>query len=157
MASVIGTGPLRFKDRTPHSNLCTWQAKVPGHYHELLSIDVVPAYKSVYSLAESDAIKTAAAQHQDFGTLSAHHNPWKAAFFVTGTTTNAGLEPCPPAHKLPKYGPPQCSADPDWTVINVNSYDSKLEVATGIVAQQGDVHLSHMIELNREILSGKIR
>ena len=42
-------------------------------------------------------------------------------------------------------------------VVGLTLGDSKLEVATGIVAQQGDVHLSHIIELNREILSGKIR
>jgi hypothetical protein len=102
-------------------------------------------------------MKTAAREGKDFGALPARHNPWKAAFFVAGMASNGGLESCPPGHTLPMFGPPQCSGDPDWTTINVDSYSSKLMVSVGIGAQQGDVHLVHVIELNKEILSGKIR
>jgi hypothetical protein len=157
MAKVLGSPPLEFKGRTPHSNLCTWEAARPGHYHEALSVDIVPGKRSIYKMAESDGMKSAAKERKHFGRLTAAHSPWKAAFFVSGTVFNNGLEACPPEHGLPMFGPPECSADPNWTTVNVDSYDSSLMVSVGAVAQLGDVHLSHVIELNREILAGTIR
>ena len=157
MASVLGSAPLKFKGRTPHSNLCTWEAVKHGHYHEALVIDIVPGIKSIYKTAEADGRKSAAKEGKTFGTLSLHNSPWKEAFDVSGSTYNTGLEACPPQHKLPRFGPPQCSADPDWTTVNVDSYNSKLMVSVGAVAQLGDVYLSHVIKLNEEILARKIR
>lgn len=157
LAKVLGTGPLKFKGRTPHSNLCTWEGSKPGHYHQTLSIDVIPGIKSIYETAESDGRENAAKEGRTFGTIPSRHNPWKAAFFVTGTVSNSGLEPCPPEHALPVFGPPGCSGDPEWTTINVDAYDSKLMVSAGTGAQHGDVQLGHVIQLDRDILSGVIR
>ena len=155
MAKLLGTGPLKRIHRT--ANLCSWKGTKSGHYGQLLGIDIIPGIKSIYATAESDGKAAAAKNGDSFGTLSSRHNPWKAAFFVTGTMTDAGLPPCSAKHKRPPFGPPKCSGDPEWTTFNVDSYDSKLMVSVGIAAQQGDVQLSHVIELNKEILSGKIR
>jgi hypothetical protein len=58
---------------------------------------------------------------------------------------------------MPPFGPPECSADPGWTTIDVDSYNSKLMVSIRAAGQVGDVYFSHVVELNKEILSGKIR
>ena len=47
--------------------------------------------------------------------------------------------------------------DPAWTATDVDAYNSKLMVSTAAGAELGDIHLSGMIELVREIASGKIR
>ena len=69
MAKVLGSPPLKFKGITPHSNLCTWEAARPGHYHEALSIDIVPGIKSIYKVAEADGMKSAAKEGKQFGLL----------------------------------------------------------------------------------------
>ncbi len=155
MAKVLGTGPLKLFGRT--ANLCSWKGKKAGHYDQAVGVDIIPGIPSIYATAEADGMKAAAKNDETFGTLSARHNPWKAAFFVTGTVTDAGLAPCSAKHKLPKFGPPTCSGDPEWTTFNVDSYDSKLMVSVAVAAQHGDVQLSHVIELNEEVLSRKIR
>ena len=155
MAKVLGSPPLKLAGSK--ANLCTWEAVRPGHYHETLAIDIVPGIKSVYKLAESDGKKSATKEGKNFGTLSLRHSPWKAAFFVTKPSYNEGLEPCSPEHTMPPFGPPQCSGDPSWTTIDVDSYNSKLMVSIGAAGQVGDVYLSRVVELNTEILSGKIR
>ncbi len=157
LAKALDSDPLKFKDRIPHSNLCLWEAKKTGHYRETVGIGVYPGIKSVYAKAESAGIKTATKEGKSFGRLSSRHEPWKAAFFVSGVVSAAGLEACPPKHKLPKFGPPQCSADPAWITNNVTAYNSKLMVTAAADAQQGDVHLSHVIELVKQVISGKIR
>ena len=64
---------------------------------------------------------------------------------------------CKPDHTMPLTGPPACSGDPAWTATDVDAYNSKLMVSTAAGAELGDIHLSGMIELVREIASGKIR
>jgi hypothetical protein len=154
MATVLGSARLSLKEKK--ANLCIWEALRPGHYHETLAIDIIPGIKSIYKLAEADGMKNAAKEGKQFGTLSSRHSPWKAAFFVTKSIYNDGLEPCPPEHTTAPFGPPQCSGDPSWTTIDVDSYNSKLMLSVGVAAQVGDVYLSHVIALNREILAGKI-
>lgn len=112
MAKVLGSPPLEFKGKTPRSNLCTWEAVRPRHYHEGLSVDIVPGVKSIYKLAEADGMKSAAKEGQHFGTLTAGHSPWKAAFFVSGSVFNNGLEACSPEHTLPIFGPPRMQRRP---------------------------------------------
>ncbi|MGA8744677.1 MAG: hypothetical protein WB507_02285 [Solirubrobacterales bacterium] len=156
MASVLGSTSLQFKKKVPHSNLCTWEAIRPGHYRELLVVDIIPGIKSIYETAEADGKKSAAREGKSFGRLTLSHAPWKAAFDVSGSVYNTGLEACEPGHKRAEFGPPQCSSDPDWTTVNVDSYNSKLMVSVGAAAQLGDVYLSHVIALNEDILAGKI-
>ena len=154
MAKVLDSPRLKLTGK--RSNLCIWEAIRPGHYHETLSIDIIPGIKSIYKLAEADGMKNATKEGKHFGTLSLRHSPWKAAFFVTKSTYNDGLEACPPEHTMPPFGPPECSGDPSWTTIDVDSYNSKLMVSIGAAGQVGDVYLSHVIALNEEVLAGKI-
>ena len=156
LAKVLGLVKLKYKGKTPHSNICTWEGTKSGHYHQILQIDVIPGIKSVYELAQTTGQKTAAKDHKQFGTLGSRGYPWKAGFFVTGTTSDSGLKPCEPGHKLPDFGPPMCAGDPEWTTINVTAYSSKMMVAAGIGVQLGDAHLSGMVELVKEIVSGKL-
>jgi hypothetical protein len=156
MAKVLGSASLVFKGRPGNANLCLWEAIKPGHYHETLSIDIIPGIKSIYKVAEADGMKNATKEGKSFGTLSSRHSPWKAAFFVTKSVYNDGLAPCAPEHVLPAFGPPECAGDPGWTTIDVDSYNSKLMVSVGAAGQVGDVYLSHVIALNKEILTGKI-
>jgi hypothetical protein len=51
---------------------------------------------------------------------------------------------------------PACSGEPDWTLINVDSYSSKMMLTIAAAAQLGDVHLSQVIELSKGIISGKL-
>ena len=156
MAKVLGSASLVFKGRPGNANLCFWEAIKPGHYHETLAIDIVPGIKSIYKVAEADGMKNAAKEDKNFGTLSSGRNPWKAAFFVTKSVYNDGLGACPPEHVMPAFGPPECAGDPGWSTIDVDSYNSKLMVSVGAAGQVGDVYLSHVIALNKEILAGKI-
>ncbi len=157
MAKVLGSASLLFKGKPGKANLCLWEAIRPGHYHETLAIDIIPGIKSIYKVAEADGMKNAAKEGKNFGTLSSRNSPWKAAFFVTKSVYNSGLPSCSPEHALPAFGPPECAADPSWTTIDVDSYNSKLMVSVGAAGQVGDVYLSHVIALNKEILAGKIR
>ena len=37
----------------------------------------------------------------------------------------------PSGARAAEFGPPQCSTDPHWTTVNVDSYNSKLMVSVG--------------------------
>ena len=155
IANALRTGPLTFKSKVAYT--CTWEGAPHGHYREIIAIGVVPGIKSIYQTAESDGMKAAAKQHKTFGKLGSRGAPWTAAFFVTGTTNPGTLMACKPDHIRPLSGPPACSGDPAWTATDVDAYNSKLMVSTAAGAELGDIHLSGMIELVREIASGKIR
>jgi hypothetical protein len=158
MAKVIGLHTLTFHARTPHTNLCTWEgSRGASHYRALLMINIVPGIKSIYETALGDAEKK-----HGFGMLTTLSGPWKAAFFVTQTTSGGNLDPCSPEHKLPTFGPPRCSTDPEWTTFAVDSYGTSsyyhqsLMISISLGAQHGDSQLSHIIALNGQVLSGKI-
>jgi len=158
MAKVIGLRTLTFRARVPHSNLCTWEgSRGASHYRALLMINIVPGVKSIYDTALGDAEKK-----HGFGMLTTLSGPWKAAFFVTQTTSGSSLDPCSPDRKLPTFGPPRCSTEPEWTTFAVDSYGTSgyyrqsLMVSISLGAQHGDSQLSHIITLNGQVLSGKI-
>lgn len=158
MLNVIGLHTLTFHARVPRSNICTWEgSKGASHYRALLTIDIVPGVKSIYETALGDAEKK-----HGFGMLTTRSGPWKAAFFVSQTTSGADLDPCSPDHKLQRFGPPRCSSDPEWTTYAVDSYGTSsyyhqsLMISIGLALQHGDSQLSHVIALNGQVLSGKI-
>lgn len=90
------------------------------HYDTVVGVGIVPAVSSVYEAAKAAGMKTAAKDHKEFGHPIVQARAWKAAFFVSGTDTDPGLSACPPGHKLPKFGPPSCSGDPEWVTFNVD-------------------------------------
>ena len=88
-------------------------------------------------------------------------------FFVGAEDTDAGLSPCSegdygtPGHGESQFAP-VCSPEP--SVEHFNAYGhgtdkrthSQLMVTAGLTGQEGDVHLSHLIELVKEVISGTI-
>ena len=92
IANLVGTGPLTLKKKI--GNLCTFTGERHGHYKPGLTIQIVPWSKSLFSVAERDAVHSAAREHAQFGVVSRALKVGKKAFFVTGTMTSASLPPC---------------------------------------------------------------
>jgi hypothetical protein len=130
------------------------------HYEPTLDIQIIPYIKSVWDTAMSDAMKSAGKHRNTFGQSS------KTLFFITGEETGKGLQPCKkdlgtPGKGQSKFGP-VCATEPDASHIGVygNGTDKRnhlhLMVSVAVIGQLGDVHLSHVIELVKDVISGKI-
>ncbi len=164
IANLIGTGPLTLEKKI--GNLCTFSGHRPGHYKPALVIQIVPWSKKLFSLAESDAVHSAAREHEQFGVVSSALKVGTKAFFVSGTMTSASLPPCgseeaPAPSPLEIRSGPICAGEPSATHINVTGYGlspggAELMVSAGGVAQQGDISLIHVITLVKDLISGKI-
>ncbi len=154
IAKLVGTGPLTLKAKI--GNLCEFAGQISGHYTPGLDIQIEPYFRSVWNLAESDAVKSAAAQHSTFG-----RNGSKL-FFVSGSKTSAGLGTCEGNTIVPGQLGPECAGQPEsvhFNAIGYGPYKSgslKLMVSTAVSSQVGDTHLSRLISLVKQLLSGKI-
>jgi hypothetical protein len=164
IANLVGTGPLALTKKI--GNLCVFAGERHGHYKPALTIQIVPWSKSLFSLAESDAVHSAAREHAQFGVVSRALKVGKRAFFVSGTTTSASLPPCG-SEEAPAPAPlevrtgPICAGEPALTQATVIGYGPspsgvELMVSAGGVAQQGDISLIHVIALVKDLISGKI-
>lgn len=164
IANLVGTGPLALK--TKIGNLCVFTGERHGHYQPGFSIQIVPWSKSLFSLAERDAVQSAAREHAQFGVVSRALKVGKKAFFVSGTMTSASLPPCgseeaPAPVPLELRTGPICAGEPSLTHITVIGYGPspsgvELMVSAGGAAQQGDISLIHVIDLVKDLISGKI-
>ena len=164
IANLIGTGPLRLEKKI--GNLCTFSGHKPGHYKPVLAIQIVPWSKKLFSLAERDAVSSAAREGSQFGVVSSALKVGKRAFFVTGTMTSASLGKCG-SEEAPAPSPPEirtgpiCAGEPALAHVNVVGYGPspsgvELMVSAGGAAQQGDISLIHVITLVKDLISGKI-
>jgi hypothetical protein len=164
IANLMGTGPLTLERKI--GNLCTFAGRIPKHYKPVLVIQIVPWSKKLFSVAERDAVHSAAREHEQFGMVSSALKVGKSAFFVTGTKTSASLPPCgseeaPGPSPLEVRTGPICAGEPSLTNINVTGYGpspsgAELMVSAGAAAQQGDISLIHVITLVKGLISGKI-
>lgn len=154
MADLAQTGHLKLLKKT--GPLCDFAGEHHGHYKPTLGLEIIPYITKIWDTAKSDAEHTAAKEGYDFGQSSSK------LFFVSGEVKSSSTPACSPGQKRPEYGPPACNAQPSWvhyTVIG-NGTDkrthTRLMVSAGVTGQQGDVHLSHVIELVQEVISGKL-
>ena len=160
IAKLAQTGVLTLKKRT--GNLCefTGEGEHRGHYKPTLEIQIVPYFNSIWDSAKSQAMKSGSKDGNEFGEVS------RSLFFVTGKETGKGLQPCKkdlgtPGRGDSKFGP-ACETEPDASHIGAygNGIDKRnhlhLMVSVGVTGQLGDVHLSHMIKLAKDVISGKI-
>jgi hypothetical protein len=164
IANLVGTGPLALEKRV--GNFCTFSGKKLGHYKPEFVLQIVPWSKSVFSQAERDAVSSAAREHAQFGVVNRALKVGKKAFFVSGTMTSASLPPCG-SEEAPAPAPleirtgPICAGEPALGHVNVVGYGRsprgvELMVTAGGAAQQGDISLIHVIELVKDVISGKI-
>jgi hypothetical protein len=160
IAKLAQTGKLKLMKKV--GNLCefTGEGEHHGHYRPTLEIQIIPYFKSIWDTAKSDAMKSAGKNGNTFGQSS------KQLFFVTGEEAGKGLQPCKkdlgtPGKGQSKVGP-ICATEPDASHIGVygNGTDKRdhlhLIVSVGVTGQLGDLHLSHMIKLVTDVISGKI-
>jgi hypothetical protein len=164
IANLVGTGPLTLTKRI--GNLCVFTGKRPGHYKPALTIQIVPWSKNMFSVAEREAVSSAAREHEQFGVVSRALKVGKRAFFVSGTMTSDSLPPCgseeaPAPVPLELRTGPICAGEPALTTIDVVGYGAspsgvELMVSAGGAAQQGDISLIHVIDLVKDLISGKI-
>ena len=116
----------------------------------------------MFAGAEASAAAKAKKEGATFGVVAKSLKVGKAAFFVTSSVNDAGMPPCEPGAELPLVGPPVCSPEPTlakFTVIGWGPYKgsgAQTMASTAATAQAGDVTLSHMITLVKDLLSGKI-
>ena len=164
IANLVGTGPLGLTKKI--GNLCVLEGEKHGHYKPALTIQIVPWSKRLFSVAESNAVQSAAREHEQFGVVSTALKVGKRAFFVSGTKTSASLPACG-SEEAPAPAPleirtgPICAGEPALTNATVVGYGPspsgvELMVSAGGVAQQGDISLIHVITLVRDLISGKI-
>jgi hypothetical protein len=160
MAKLAQTGSLDFRKKI--GNLCEFTGKGThhGHYHATFEVQIIPYVKKIWDTAKSDAKSSAAKNGDDFGETNKH------LFFAGGEIKHSDLGKCNKHNDQPgqggaKFGP-ACKGEPaaDHFSAYGNGTDKraglKLMVSAGVTGQRGDVHLSHIIELVKEILSGKI-
>lgn len=159
MADIAQTGRLTFRKKI--GNLCEFTGHHPNHYEPTFDITVVSYKKSIWDSAKSQAQSTAAMEGSDYGDVS------RSMFFVQGNLTDKGDAPCNKHNGKPgkggsKFGP-ACIPEPDAVHIGVYGHGTDkhnglhLMVSAAVTAQKGDVHLSHMIKLVKDVISGKIR
>lgn len=160
LATLAQTGHLRLLKKIGPLCEFTGKGEHHGHYKTTLSLEIVPYIKSVWDKAKSDSRASAAKYGDTFGESS------KRLFFVSGHSTGKGLQPCKPdlgkpGHGQSKFGP-ACSTEPDASAFGAygNGTDKRnglhLMVSGGVTGQAGDVHLSHMLKLVKDVISGKI-
>ena len=161
MANLAQTGRLDFRKKV--GNLCEFTGPSEhrhGHYHTTFDVQIIPYIKTIWDIAKSKAESSAAKEGSDFGNSS------KQLFFVSGKVKHDTLDKCNKHNDKPgegeaKFGP-ACVGEPAADHIGAYGYGIdkrnglKLMVVAGVTGEQGDVHLSHMLELVKEIISGKI-
>ena len=160
IAKLAQTGQLKLLKKV--GNLCefTGAGEHHGHYRPTLGIQIIPYITSIWNTAKSDAMHSGAKNGNTFGQSS------KQVFFVTGKDTGSGLQPCQkklgtPGKGQSKFGP-VCATEPDASHIGVygNGTDKRnhlhLMVSVAVTGQLGDVHLSHVIQVVTDVISGKI-
>jgi hypothetical protein len=160
IATLAQTGQLKLEKKIANLCLFTGDGEHHGHYKPTLSIQILPYFKSIWDTAKSDAVHSAAKDGSTFGQSSA------TLFFVTGKDTGEGLQPCEkklgtPGKGQSKFGP-VCATEPDAAHIGVygNGTDKRnhlhLMVSVAVTGELGDVHLSHVIKLVDDVISGTI-
>jgi len=158
MAKLAQTGALKLKDH--NGPLCEFNGHHPGHYVPVLVLEIVPYQTRLWNQAKTDAKKSAAKNGSEFGQANSNE------FDLSGKYTDQGDSPCTksygkPGHGQSKYSP-VCTPEPD--AVHYTAYargtdkrtGAKLMVNVGVTAELGDVHLSHILKLATEIVSGKI-
>jgi hypothetical protein len=164
IAGLAGTGPLTLKRKI--GNLCVFSGSRRGHYQPALTIQIVPWSSHLFSVAERDAKSSALREGELFGVVSSALKVGKRAVFVSGTKTSASLPKCG-SEEAPAPSPleirtgPICAGEPALASVNVIGYGpspgfGELMVSAGGAAEQGDISLSHMIALVKDLISGKI-
>jgi hypothetical protein len=84
-------------------------------------------------------------------------------FLVSRYYPSSSLGPCPPGQTLPAFGPPLCNGEPIWFTCTVYASGAlkprgpKALVDVALANGPGGVGTAHVISLDKEILSGKIR
>ena len=156
--NLAQTGTLKLQKHI--GPFCAFTGHHPGHYEPTFELGIIPYIASIWETARSDATASAAKNGSDFGQVNSH------LFFVSGANTSAGLPPCTAGYGSPGKGQskvgPACAGEPSMVHYSVygNGTDTRLHlhlmVSAGVTGQQGDVHLSHVIALVKEIISGKI-
>jgi hypothetical protein len=164
IANLVGTGPLTLTQKI--GNLCAFTGDRHGHYKPALTIQIVPWSKSLFSRAEGDAVHSAAREHAQFGVVARELKVGKRAFFVSGTMTSESLPRCgseeaPAPVPLEIRTGPICAGEPALTHITVIGYGPspggvELMVSAAGAAQQGDISFIHVIDLVKDVISGKI-
>jgi hypothetical protein len=160
IAKLAQTGQLKLMKKV--GNLCefTGAGEHKGHYKPALEIQIIPYITSIWDRARSDAVHSGGKNGDTFGQSS------KQLFFVTGKDTGQGLQPCQkklgtPGKGQSKFGP-VCATEPDASHISAygNGTDKRnhlhLMVTVAVTGQLGDVHLSHVIPLVTDVITGKI-
>ncbi len=156
--NLAQTGKLKLQKHI--GPFCTFTGHHPGHYEPTFELGIIPYIASIWQTARSDATASASKNGSDFGAVNSH------LFFVSGTKTSAGLPPCTRGFGSPGKGQsklgPACAGEPSMVHYSVygNGTDKRLHlhlmVSAGVSGQQGDVHLSHILALVKDIISGKI-
>jgi hypothetical protein len=160
MARLIDVSSLKFEGKTHGSNICTYTGPaVPGHFSDLLQVDVTAESKALFVKFEQVAKKSAAQQHAMFGTLPSRRT---VTFYVIHTYLAASQGPCSPGQTTPELGPPGCSGQPNWTIVSLDSYGAlkprgpKAWVSVNLATESAGPRRAAS-SLDHAILTGQIR
>jgi hypothetical protein len=159
LAKLAQTGRLKLVHKV--GNFCEFNGhKPPDHYVPTFEIELVPYSKKIWKEEKADAKSSASKTGSDYGQVNSR------MFFVSGKFTDKGDPPCVKSYGKPGKGQskyaPVCTPEPAASHIAVygNGTDTRthmhLLVSGAVTAEEGEVHLSHMIELVKEVISGKI-
>lgn len=158
LAALAQTGPLTLRKKI--GPLCEFTGHHAKHYEPQFELEIIPYTKKIWDTARSDAMSSASRNGSDYGEFS------KTEFFVSGKVTDKGDPPCRRGDGSPGKGKsklgPVCTPEPnaDHYAAYAHGTDRrnglKVMVSTAVIGQQGDVHLSHMLVLAKDVVSGKL-
>jgi hypothetical protein len=158
--NLISANVTLKREKSPGGDICPFSGHKDGHYRMAVNIGLVPGTENLFGRLEETAEKVARAQGATFKIVKSG-NP--AIFEYAQIQTGDGEERCAPAKKLPVTGPPSCDGEPAWWHQDAYEYGTikgsttKTIVSTEIYAELGDTALNGAVELDADILSGKLR
>jgi hypothetical protein len=145
MASLAGTGPLTvLKITGPY---CAFISRIAGHYRPTLDVGILPYSKALW--------KAATSVHPTGATVG-YANPKLFFWASTVTSESAGnTSACQSDQVVVNEVGPECAGQPTQDAFGAAGYGSYI-VTVDLSGQLGDVHLSHVLAMVMQILSGKI-
>ena len=145
LATLAGTGPLAvLKISGP---FCGFSGRIAGHYRPTLDVGILPYTKALW--------KATTSVHPTGATVG-YANPKLFFWAETVTSESSGnTSACESNQVVVNEVGPECAGQPAQDAFGAAGYGAYI-VTVDLSGEVGDVHLSHVLAMVMQILSGKI-
>ncbi len=179
VSHAVGIGKLYLDHTLVHGTSCTYYgvdaAKATKlattgvryskiKYYASLTIAVTPATKFLFGLQLKLEKQTASKQGLEFDAVSKRLRFTRDEDFYTGVINGADEPKCDPQIEYDNWaGPPECEGEPALKKVGViafiptsGSHGRLLSIAAAQQAPPGSLSLSHILELARKTVDGRL-